>query len=133
VSPWDSILTVDQLVVAARQEFERSRGGAQFTATELECVRGKFGNAWSAELYVDDPELVSGFVFACALLVGLIRGHCLVDGNKRVGWLALTLILARLGLDIEASPEEAEQLCLDVIAGTVDRVGVAQWLAPRLS
>ncbi|MEE9385097.1 MAG: hypothetical protein V3V08_16955 [Nannocystaceae bacterium] len=62
----------------------------------------------------------------------LVRGHCLVDGNKRVGWIAFTTILARLGISFRASVDDGERLCLDVLGQSLERNGVAEWLIPRM-
>ncbi|GEM_PF-3436493 len=130
--PWSEYLKVHELISVAQVEFKRSTGGADFNPSEIKCVMGHFGNAWNAELYVEDSEAVPGFVFGCALVVALVRGHCLKDGNKRLGWLALTLIITRLDMDITASTDDVERFILAIISDKLERQGVASWLQPRL-
>ncbi len=45
-------------------------------------------------------------------MFNIIKGHCLVDGNKRLAWVALVDVLASLGWQIEASVGDAEAFCL---------------------
>ena len=57
---------------------------------------------------------------AAALLHSIVTNHALVDGNKRLGWLAITVFL-----DVNAEPvalgdDDAFQLVLDVAEGEVD-------------
>ena len=60
---------------------------------------------------------------AAALLHSLVKGHPLVDGNKRLGWLA-----ARVFLDINGVPgsavsvDAAETFVVAVASGSLDDV-----------
>lgn len=130
-APWDAVLGVGDVVHAARAEMLRSGGGAQFTERELACVQARFGSAWTAECYVEDPHKIAGYTFACALLVNLVMAHCLTDGNKRLAWISFTMALARIGLDLDASTEEAERFCLQVITSGLDHGAVARWVSGR--
>lgn len=130
--PWDDVLRIAEAIAAARQEMLRSRGGTRFNAGEMACVEARFGSAWTSECYVEDPRKIPGFTFACALLVNLLMGHCLTDGNKRLAWICLTLALARIGCDLEADDEAAERLCLDVVTRHLDHAAVARWVAGRI-
>lgn len=130
-APWDAILGVTDAIRVAQVEMIRSGGGAEFTVREVACVQGRFGSAWTAECYVDDPHKIVGYTFACALLVNLVMAHCLTDGNKRLAWICFTMALARIGLDLEASPEEAERFCVRVITEGLDHGAVARWASAR--
>ena len=44
---------------------------------------------------------------AAAMLESLVRNHALVDGNKRLGWLALVLLLALNGVRLDVDDDEA--------------------------
>lgn len=57
---------------------------------------------------------------AAALLHSLVRSHALVDGNKRLGWLATTVFLDLNGAPVELSDDEAFRLVLDVAEGRLD-------------
>ena len=79
------ILGIPDAIRETRAEMLRSGGGAQFNSSERECVHARFGSAWTSERYVDDPHKILGYIFACALLVNLIRAHCLLDGKQAAG------------------------------------------------
>jgi death on curing protein len=60
---------------------------------------------------------------AAALLHSLARNHPLVDGNKRLAWLATYVFLAKNGVVIDPDDDEAYDLVIAVAAGTIDDVG----------
>ena len=62
---------------------------------------------------------------AAALLHSIVKNHALVDGNKRLGWLATAVFLEINGVEISrASNDDVYDLVIDVAAGqpTVDTV-----------
>lgn len=71
---------------------------------------------------------------AAALIDSLVNNHALVDGNKRLGWLATLVFLDINGVWIEAPDEDAYDLVIAVanseiglpeIAGALARWAVA--------
>lgn len=56
---------------------------------------------------------------AGALLESLVRNHALVDGNKRLGWLAMIVFLDINGCWLEAPDDEAYDLVIGIASGTV--------------
>lgn len=74
---------------------------------------------WGREAY---PLLVEK---AAALLESIVRGHPLVDGNKRLGWLAGVVFLDVNGVWVEAPDDDAYDLVVGVAAGDRDLVDVA--------
>ena len=66
---------------------------------------------------------------AAALLHSLTRNHTLVDGNRRLGWLATVVFLDLNGQDVDLSDDAAFQLVMDVAAGAADVEEVADRLA----
>jgi death on curing protein len=62
---------------------------------------------------------------AAALLQSIVRNHALIDGNKRLGWLATAVFLEINGIGISrASNDDVYDLVIDVAAGqpTVDTI-----------
>ena len=62
---------------------------------------------------------------AAALLHSIVKNHALVDGNKRLGWLATAVFLEINGVEISrANNDDVYDLVIDVAAGqlTVDTV-----------
>lgn len=58
---------------------------------------------------------------AAALLHAVVKHHALVDGNKRLGWLACAVFLDLNGVDpTAASNDEVVVLVTDVAARTVE-------------
>jgi death-on-curing protein len=65
------------------------------------------------------PDL---FTKAGALLHSLSRNHPLVDGNKRLAWLATYVFLAKNGTVLDPDDDEAYELVIAVAAGAIDDV-----------
>lgn len=78
---------------------------------------------WGQEAY---PSLE---LKAAALMDSLVNNHPLVDGNKRLGWLAALVFLDVNGVWIEAPDDDAYQLVIDVASGKVELAHLAQVLS----
>ncbi len=62
---------------------------------------------------------------AAALLYSTVNNHALVDGNKRLGWLATAVFLEINSVEISrAGNDDVYDLVIDVVAGqpTVDTI-----------
>ncbi len=59
-------------------------------------------------------------VKAAALLHSLARNHPLVDGNKRLAWLAVVVFLDLNDCEVTLSDEGAFRLVMDVACGDID-------------
>lgn len=79
-------------------------------------------NLWGQDAY---PTLEEK---AAALLESLVGNHPLVDGNKRLGWLATVVFLDINGRPVEAPDDDAYDLVIAVASGTVDLANVAETL-----
>jgi death-on-curing protein len=72
------------------------------------------------------PELLTK---AAALLHSLARNHPLIDGNKRLAWLATYVLCAKNGLELDPSDDAAYELVVAVAAGEIDDIDeIAQTL-----
>lgn len=56
---------------------------------------------------------------AAALLHSIARNDALIDGNKRLAWLAATVFLDLNGRRPEVTEDEAFTLVMDVAVGTI--------------
>jgi death on curing protein len=65
------------------------------------------------------PDL---FTKAAALLHSLARSHPLVDGNKRLAWLATYVFCAKNGIELDADDEAAFDLVVGVASGSIDEI-----------
>ena len=54
---------------------------------------------------------------AAALLQSIVAGHPLVDGNKRLGWIAIRLFYRLNDADVRPMPDEAFDLVVSVASG----------------
>lgn len=56
---------------------------------------------------------------AAALLHSIVTSHPLVDGNKRLGWIAIRLFYALNDVDMRPDPEAAFALVIAVADGSL--------------
>ncbi len=87
------------------------------------CARPR-ATALGVEAYPDVAQK------AAALLHSLARNHALIDGNKRIAWLATMVFLDINGRTVSLDDEAAFRLVMDVSEGIVDDV---QEIARRLA
>lgn len=57
---------------------------------------------------------------AAALLESLVVNHALVDGNKRLGWLAVVVFYGLNDVDLVAPDDDAFDLVVGLAAGSAD-------------
>ena len=69
---------------------------------------------------------------AAALLESLVRDHPLVDGNKRLGWLALYAFLGLNGYQLEVDDGDAYETVIAVAEGRLGlddiTARIARWI-----
>ena len=68
---------------------------------------------------------------AAALLHSLVRNHALVDGNKRLAWLATVVFLDLNGHTVDLDDDAAFELVMAAAQGHIDVEQIAQGLAIR--
>jgi death on curing protein len=56
---------------------------------------------------------------AAVLLESLVRNHPMVDGNKRLGWLAVVVLYGLNGVELDAPDDDAYDLVVGMAAGEV--------------
>ena len=66
---------------------------------------------------------------AGALLESFVVNHPLVDGNKRLGWLAVVVLHGLHGIDLQAPDDDAYDLVIAVASGKADHRVAARHLA----
>ncbi len=77
-------------------------------------------HAYTPECTLADLAAAYGF--------GLAKNHALVDGNKRVAFLAIGLFLAINGRKLVADKVDAIQTMLALAAGDLDEKALAAWI-----
>ena len=68
-----------------------------------------------------------------ALLDSLVNNHALVDGNKRLGWVATRLFYGLNGYTVVGSEDEKFGLVIAVATGELDTVGKIAHLLSALA
>jgi death-on-curing family protein len=71
-----------------------------------------------ASVYGEDayPDLHAK---AAALLLSLVSGHALVDGNKRLGWVSVRLFYRLNGSDLRVPIDDAFDLVTSIADGSL--------------
>jgi death-on-curing protein len=77
------------------------------------------------DLYPDTPAK------AAALMHSLVMNHPFLDGNKRVGAMAMEFFLLVNSCELDAVDEEIEAVTLAVACGEVEAEALAIWLRQR--
>jgi death-on-curing protein len=88
-------------------------------------------SALAAPLPVFDEEVYAGpHEKAAALIAAINRNHPLLDGNKRLSWIASVAFLELNGLDLAAaSVAEGDSFVRAVAADRLTHAEIVEWLA----
>lgn len=76
-------------------------------------------------LHADVHEMAAAYAFH------LIRNHPFVDGNKRIGAVAMGTFLAINGRALRCDEVDLYQTVMAVSEGRLDKPGLAAWLRQR--
>ena len=108
----DLLALADDLEVGPVRDVGLLESAAHRPATSL----------WGSDAYP------TPFLKAAALLDSVVNNHALVDGNKRLGWLAAIVFLDVNGIWIEAPDDSAYELVISVASGAADLSEVSRAL-----
>jgi death-on-curing protein len=81
---------------------------------------------WTYEPRSSIPELAACYGF------GLTKNPALLDGNKRLGFLAIGVFLRANGYRLTAGRAEAVAVMEDVAAGRLDERALAAWIQTHM-
>ena len=70
---------------------------------------------------------------AVRLCIGLVRNHPFIDGNKRIGALALLTTLDLNKYQFRISNAELSSVILDLAAGKINDEYLLQWVMDRIN
>ena len=112
------------MVEAAHYDQIREHGGPLGVRDDglLESALARPRHRWSFEPETDLPSLAASYGF------GLIKNHPYLDGNKRIGFVAMNMFLLVNGFEVEAPEPEVIAVMLQVASGTLDEAGLGEWL-----
>lgn len=65
---------------------------------------------------------------AARLGYGLIKNHCMIDGNKRIGTHAMLVFLVLNGIELKYTQKELYETILDIAAGKIEYEDLLQWV-----
>lgn len=71
-------------------------------------------------------ELAGAYAF------GLAKNHAFVDGNKRIAFLAMMVLLHKNGVTFSPDPAEATTIILALAAGEVSEQSLVRWIRDNL-
>jgi len=66
---------------------------------------------------------------AAVLLESLVQNHALIDGNKRIGWLATVVFYGLNNIELEAPDDDAYDLVISVASSSITYLEAAEHLA----
>lgn len=92
----------------------------------VDSALGRAQNRWSYSGEVEMPELAAAYGY------GLTKNHGFVDGNKRVGFLAMYVFLGLNGIEIEAIEEEVVIVMTEVASGERSETELTDWIRERV-
>lgn len=82
---------------------------------------------WTYEPESSIPELAACYGF------GLARNHAMLDGNKRLAFLAIGVFLRANGYRLVAGRADAVVVMEDTAAGRLDERGLAAWIQAHVA
>ena len=65
---------------------------------------------------------------AARLGYGLIKNHCMIDENKRIGTHAMLVFLVLNGIELKYTQKELYETILDIAAGKIEYEDLLQWV-----
>ncbi len=118
----DEVINIHNLLI---ESFGGSRGIRDKNALQAAISR-PYQTFQDKELYPKPEDKAS------AILESIISNHPFVDGNKRIGYVLMRLILIENGMDITTSKEEKFEFILDVAKGKLKFEQIKLWIQTNL-
>jgi death on curing protein len=122
---WLARAEVDALHDASIRDF-----GGSFGVRDARLIESALARALNLWTYQPDSDLAA---LSAAYGFGLTKNHGYVDGNKRIGFLAMGAFLFINGYFLDAPETEAVIVMLEVAAGERDEGRLAKWIREHLA
>lgn len=123
-----TVLTVDEIIMLHAKLIDATGGGAGLRDRGLleSAVLGINASFGDVEQYPTVEEKAARLAFS------LIGNHAFVDGNKRVGVLAMLMMLTLNNVSIHYTQEELIDLGLHMADGSLRYAQALQWVKEKL-
>lgn len=117
-------LSKEQILMLHSQLIEETGGSDGVRDYNLleSAIESPFQSFGGDELY---PTIQAK---AARLGYGLIKNHCMIDGNKRIGTHAMLVFLALNGIELKYTQKELYETILDVAADRLDYEDLLNWV-----
>lgn len=117
-------LTQKQILMMHKQLVEQTGGSDKVLNYDLldSALENPFQTFDGKELYPTIQEKGARLGF------GLIKNHCMEDGNKRIGTHAMLVFLALNGIELQYTQKELYEIILDIAASKKDYEDLLQWV-----
>ena len=69
---------------------------------------------------------------AAAIGESIIKNHPFIDGNKRMGYVLIRLLLLENGFDINAKKMEKYDFIIRLASGKLNKEGIQNWLEENI-
>ena len=103
------------------EEYGGSDGGRDYNLLDS-ALENPFQSFGGEELY---PTLQAK---AARLGYGLIKNHCMIDGNKRIGTHAMLVFLAINGIELDYTQKELYETILAIADGSLEYECLLKWI-----
>ena len=122
------MLTKEQVVLLHKLIYDRFGGsyGVRDEGLLDSALAAPMQTFGGQDLYETDLDKIEQLAF------GLIRNHPFADGNKRIGALALLVLLELNGYELKASNEEFYDAIYGVASGEIDDEEFRVWVGSRV-
>jgi death-on-curing protein len=106
-----------------------SRFGGLFGVRDEGAIGSALGRARNQWEYGEERDIAR---LAAAYGYGLTRNHGYSDGNKRIGFVAMSVFLDVNGLSLEAPEPEVVRIMLAVADGSLGEAALGDWVREHL-
>jgi len=117
-------LTIDDVLKIHERLIEKyggSKGIRDFGLLESSVSQPK--------MTFDEKELYPTLVEKAGILgYSLIRNHCFIDGNKRIGHASIEIFLLLNGFEIFCNMDEQEEIIMSIARGELNKYEFFEWL-----
>jgi len=118
------MILIEDILALHKKSIERYGGslGLRDPGLLKSAIARPFQTFGGEDLYVSPYEK------AAALGESLIINHPFIDGNKRIGFLAMTALLKEEGIDLNATEDTAYNFTIAISTGQKNTTEIVTWL-----